>query len=117
MNCMKCGREIADGVFCGECLAEMDRYPIKPGTVVTLPVRKVVPKKVHSRRKTQLTPEEQLKRLRRLALRMLVVIVILTVLLMVTGYFAVIHLMESEVGFLPGQNYSAIVSDPLDQWD
>ena len=35
MSCMKCGKEVSeDQVFCPECLAEMERYPVKPGTPV-----------------------------------------------------------------------------------
>ncbi len=40
MNCMKCGREISpELVFCEECLAEMENYPVKPDTPVVLPPR------------------------------------------------------------------------------
>ena len=40
MSCMKCGKEVSeDQVFCPECLAEMERYPVKPGTPVLLPHR------------------------------------------------------------------------------
>ena len=38
MHCMKCGREIkGDGVFCGECLTVMGRYPVKPDTALYIP--------------------------------------------------------------------------------
>ena len=41
MYCMKCGREIEDGqAFCGDCLAVMEKYPVKPGTAVILPKRR-----------------------------------------------------------------------------
>ena len=40
MSCMKCGKEVSEGqVFCEECLTEMERYPVKPGTPVLLPHR------------------------------------------------------------------------------
>lgn len=33
MNCLKCGREIEEGqVFCNDCLVQMAKYPVKPGT-------------------------------------------------------------------------------------
>ncbi len=40
MNCMRCGIEIEDpNVFCADCLADMERHPVKPGTPIQLPVR------------------------------------------------------------------------------
>ena len=37
MNCMKCGREIGENrVFCDLCLADMEKYPIKPGIAIQL---------------------------------------------------------------------------------
>ena len=69
MNCLKCGREIEEGqVFCNDCLVQMAKYPVKPGTAVQLPSRgsAAVSKKVHSRRRTKAAPEEQLKALKKL---------------------------------------------------
>ncbi len=40
MNCMRCGIEIEEpDVFCADCLADMERHPVKPGTPIQLPVR------------------------------------------------------------------------------
>ena len=40
MACMKCGKDCEESqVFCQECLAVMERYPVKPGTTVQLPKR------------------------------------------------------------------------------
>ena len=113
MNCMKCGREmVEEQAFCAECLAEMEKYPVKPGTVVHLPRRREEPfvKKAHPRRRTAQTPEEQLKGMKRLIRILLATLLVSTVLLIVSGYFAVVHLMESDVVLLPGQNYSSITS-------
>ena len=113
MNCMKCGRELTgEGVFCAECLAEMDRYPVRPGTVVHLPRHNPDPpaKKPVSRRKSHVAPEEKVKQLRKLVVRLVVALVICTVLLVATGYFAVVHLLETRTVVLPGQNYSAMDS-------
>lgn len=42
MSCMRCGKEIGEGqVFCAECLAEMERHPVKPGTPIQLPHRAI----------------------------------------------------------------------------
>ncbi len=41
-HCMRCGKEMAEGQnfhFCEECLAEMEKNPVKPGTPIQLPKR------------------------------------------------------------------------------
>ena len=66
MSCMKCGKEVSeDQVFCPECLAEMDRYPVKPGTPVLLPHREPIAAQRKRRPlKRVRKPEEQLAALR-----------------------------------------------------
>lgn len=116
MNCMKCGREIGeDQVFCEECLLDMEKYPVKPGTTVQLPKRREQPgaKKSHPRRKAPLPLEEQVKHLRKRLRFMAVLSVILLVLVALLGWQTAVHLMEEDV--LPGQNYSAMgSSEPAD---
>ena len=115
MNCMKCGRELSgDGVFCAECLAEMENYPVKPGTVVHLPRRKQeqMIRKPQSRRKNNISPEEQMKQLRKVVRRLILALVLSLALLGATGYFAVVHLLEGDVVLLPGQNYSSVETVP-----
>ncbi len=66
MNCLRCGRETAEGqVFCPDCLAEMEKYPVKPGTAVLLLSRSenAAPRRAPKRRAP--TAEEQLKTLKR----------------------------------------------------
>lgn len=78
MNCMKCGRETALGqVFCKECQADMDRYPVKPGTPVILPPPPAVNTNRRSTVRKPRKPEEQLSRLRRLMISMLVLFMII----------------------------------------
>ena len=63
MNCMKCGREIEEGqVFCIDCLKDMEKYPVRPGTAVHLPKRPTYSpiRRVYTKRKT-LSPEEVVK--------------------------------------------------------
>ena len=113
MNCMKCGRETAENqAFCQECLEGMEKYPVKPGTVVHLPRRREESgsKKGYPRRKAPPTPEEQVKSLKKTVRTLLVTLLVATLLLIVTGYFAVEHLLESDMRFLPGQNYSSVTS-------
>ena len=58
MNCMKCGRETrGEDVFCQDCLTEMKKYPVDPGTVVLLPRRKDPSAKKADKRHPP-TPEE-----------------------------------------------------------
>lgn len=113
MNCMKCGRETVEGqVFCNACLEEMEKYPVKPGTVIQLPRRREDPaaKKTYSRRKNVQAPEEQIRSLKKVIRRLIAAVLILLVLVAVSGYFAVCHLLENRDVFLPGQNYSAMSS-------
>ena len=118
MGCMKCGRDISSGqVFCHKCLEEMEKYPVKPGTVVRLPQRKntSAAKKHYSRRRTPIPPEEQVKNLKRILRNMVALVVVLSLLLGAAGYFAVVHLLESEIVHLPGQNYSSVtVEEPTE---
>lgn len=108
MQCMKCGREIPAGqVFCEGCLADMEKYPVKPGTAIQLPARREEPpvKKQPSRRRT-LSPEEQVKVLKR---RLWIVCIILTlVLALLAGglYLSLDYIRENFGKPLPGQNYS-----------
>ncbi len=38
MKCMKCGKKYsAEQVFCDDCLAEMEKYPVSPETPIVLP--------------------------------------------------------------------------------
>ena len=65
MNCMKCGRKIKDRqVFCEDCLAIMESYPVKPGTPIQLPLptKSVPPAKPNKRRVKK--PDEQILQLR-----------------------------------------------------
>lgn len=110
MNCMKCGREIEEShVFCRECLAEMEKYPVKPGTVVQLPH---VPsyqaaKKPPQRRKAAPPLEDQVKVLRKWARMLAFALVLAIALLLGAGYLAVQQYIDMENKVLPGQNYSS----------
>lgn len=111
MFCMKCGREVGEGqVFCSDCLLEMAKYPVKPGTVVRLPKRREITnsRKAFTWRKT-LTPEEQLRKLRRQLRTAVIVGLVMFLLLCAALYPAVLYLIEED-HLLPGQNYSLIDS-------
>lgn len=107
MNCMKCGREVTeDGVFCTDCLLEMEKYPVDPGTVVLLPRRRetVIQKKQSKRHGP--TPEEQIASLRKriLVLTLLLIACITAVVLM---FEPTMHYVRDE-HFEIGQNYSSV---------
>ena len=112
MGCMKCGRDIAPGqTFCQKCLEEMERYPVKPGTPLIIPSRRQDSARRAAPRRKNLSPEEQVKRLRK-ANRILSLLLALSLMIAVfLGYIAVLHMMEEE-RFLPGQNYSSIETLP-----
>jgi hypothetical protein len=96
-------------VFCSVCMEQMERYPVRPGTVVLLPRRRdhTSARKVLIHRKSTVPPEEQVKRLQRLVFWLTVVIMILALALGVLTYPAVSYLADGE-NLMPGQNYSTM---------
>ncbi len=109
MNCLKCGREtVSEQVFCEECLLDMQKHPVKPGTVVLLPRRRetAAPKKAPKRRTLPL--EEQVKLLR-MRSRWMALLLLICVVLILTMIYPSIQFMMTE-RFEIGQNYTAIVS-------
>lgn len=109
MNCMKCGRETpSEQVFCEECLLEMEKYPVKPGTVVFLPKRREtsIVKKLPKRRTVSL--EEQVKNLKQRIRILTILAVVLACLAAGLSYPAMEHLMEDH--FKIGQNYSSVTT-------
>lgn len=107
MYCMKCGREIPEEeYFCPDCLEEMTHYPVKPGTVVQLPIQpKAAPVKKPVRRRRVLTPEEQVKRLRKKLRFYRIFLVFLAGLIVALSILAYLTVQDEVSEFLPGQNY------------
>ena len=109
MNCVKCGREIEhDQVFCPACLEEMEKYPVKPGTVVHIPKHPEdeEEKRPAPRKKPGPTPEQQIGKLKRRVWRLRLCVALL---LMLSGFlmFAVSRAVEElDIRHLVGQNYS-----------
>lgn len=110
MQCMKCGREIPVGqVFCEECLAEMAAYPVKPGTVVTLPNRpKQTGGKKSQNHRPSVTLEQQVKRQGKIIRALSWLLTLSTALLIAVGALTVSLLTQERDVVLPGQNYSAV---------
>lgn len=113
MNCMKCGRETpSEQVFCDDCLAEMEKYPVKPGTVVLLPRRRdpSAAKKTVKRRAVPL--EDQVKLLKKRVKNLTIALAVCLLLLALGIAYMVDHL--SKTHFKPGQNYNTSVSTSIE---
>ena len=109
MNCMKCGRETrGEDVFCQDCLIEMQKYPVQPGTVVLLPRRKDSSSKKAAKRHTP-PPDELIANLRRQKLTLLVLL-IACVIAIVLMFKPTMHYVRDE-HYEIGQNYSSVTSD------
>lgn len=109
-SCMKCGREIALGqVFCKECLADMEQYPIKPGTPVPqFDLTPVVPVKRPVTPRKQKKPEELVVDLKKWIIGLGV-----SLLAVILGFSIVtailVHRLETSEDKVPaGQNYSSL---------
>lgn len=114
-ECMRCGRELSSGqVFCQECQEEMEKYPVKPGVVVQLPRRQTYQPKPAPRRRG-LTPEEQVKKLKRQVKQLWISLAAALVAAAALGWVLVGDILEKdEVKWLPGQNYSAETTQQTD---
>lgn len=96
MNCLKCGQKIGDSeVFCPGCLTDMEKYPVKPGTVVRLPQHHPTP--VTKKRPPKYLPfhkaADQITALRNRT-RWLTVALIVTFLCFLAAAFLVVYLLE-----------------------
>ncbi len=111
MNCMKCGREVEDEqVFCGDCLVDMEKYPVAPGTVVKLPSRKAPPaSRKQTPRRRKLTLSEQVPILKK-RIRRLTIALVVTVLLFLATLYPAVKFFLRHYDLRPGQNYTAVTT-------
>lgn len=112
MYCMKCGREVDEGqVFCLECQLEMEKYPVRPGTVVLLPKRteNSFVKKVPVKRRSGPTHEEQIRSLKK-RLRVMTILWMVTLALLAVLIYPAAKVLLEEQHFRPGQNYNTITN-------
>lgn len=113
MNCMKCGREMAAGqVFCEECLAEMARYPVHPGTVVQLPHRTETPVHRKTVKRRTISTEETIRGLRKQIRILLTVLLVCFMLIGLMIYPTYEYLSSKHLQI--GQNYTVAVSQSED---
>ena len=111
MNCLKCGRTLKDQlVFCPDCQADMENYPVKPGTPIQLPTQpKLSPaKKKPARRKKMLKPEERLPRMRS-AIRWLIFALVVSLLAFILTAGMVLILLDQRDESDPPTEPSAVV--------
>lgn len=109
MYCMKCGREIQEGnVFCQDCLAEMEKYPVRPDTVVLLPRRRepFLIKKPPKRHVP--TPEEQLAVLRKCVMILTILLAVCVTAIILMFRPTMHYVLDEHVEI--GQNYSSVTS-------
>lgn len=107
MNCIKCGKQVSEGrVFCDECLQDMQRHPVKPGTPVILPNRPAVPAAKRRSAKKARKPEEQIHALKRTVSWLLILLAVVLLLLSLSVSLLIQIYQNREQHFLPGQNYS-----------
>lgn len=113
MKCLKCGRE-TDQTFCQACRKEMERYPVKPGTIVQLPKDRSA---AYIRRSTNwramVPPEEQIEKQKRTIRRLGSAVAALVVLLVGMG-FAIVQLLRHPGQTPLGQNYSTVTKPTED---
>lgn len=108
MTCLKCGRE-SEQTFCEECRAVMDKYPIKPGTIVQLPKERRSTPKRQELDWTGSKLESQAKNTKK-TIRMLWVVIIAQLVLILAMGAMIFHLVVNQ-GVRPvGQNYSTVTT-------
>lgn len=111
MYCMKCGTKAKDSqVFCDACLAVMEQFPVNSDVHVQLPSRPV-PEKRSAPRKKDLTPEEQLLRLRRSVKRLSLVLACTLLALGLTVTLLVHTYTQQDTHGDIGKNYSTVNTD------
>lgn len=108
MKCMRCGKDTSgDQVFCPECLDVMQQYPVSPNATVRLPRRPDPGAERRPVRRRVPSEEEQLRVLRKRVRVMTWLLAGALALIIALSIPAVLHLLEENPAFLPGQDYSS----------
>lgn len=83
---MRCGKDTEEkAVFCPECLEDMARHPVNPGTTVHIPVRHAEDIRKPVKKKPEVPLEEQLRKANSAVRILCYVAAGLLVALMITG--------------------------------
>ena len=109
MNCMKCGRETENNrVFCQNCLLEMEKYPILPGSVVLLPRRRESSVIKKTSKRHVLTAEEQIASLRKWVITLIIIVGVCAAAIALMIKPTLHYVLDEHVEI--GQNYSSVTS-------
>ncbi len=113
MTCLKCGRE-TEQMFCESCREGMEKYPVKPGTIILLPKeRETVSKKQPQARLNMVAPEVKIAGQRRVIRRLAGAVFSLLVLVCAMG-FALFQVVHRNSALPLGQNYSTVTKPTED---
>ena len=107
MKCLKCGRETGQ-TFCEGCLEDMDRHPVKPGTIVQLPKDRSTS---YTRRNQNWQPMISLEtrvEKQRQTIRLLSVTVVVLLLMLIGCCITLLWTLQSQSRPSVGQNYSTV---------
>ena len=110
MSCLKCGKSTQDEqVFCSQCLAGMDAYPVKPDVHIVLPHRPETKKT--GKKKRMPSAEEQVVLLRVKQRRLKWTIFLLCLILCaLVGLGVYLHLQPDTLEW--GKNYIVEIPFP-----
>ena len=108
MNCMKCGRETDDNnVFCQNCLLEMEKYPVQPGSVVLLPRRKESSVVRKTPKRHFYSADEQIRLLKKWVLILILLLTAAVTAIAIMFKPSMHYIMDQH--FEIGQNYSSVI--------
>ena len=112
MHCIKCGREIKEPqVFCERCLADMEKYPVKPTITVQLPTRPASsPVKKKQRKQKYTKPEDQIRHLRSQVRWISAALVVALLAFALTATLLLRLLDQRDGNYGIGQNYGTMSS-------
>lgn len=110
MFCLKCGAEISEkAVFCQHCLAEMEKYPVKPDAKFFIPQNRApsVNKKVAPRKKV-ISPEDKISRMKK-TIQLLSIVLAVSLMALVLSIALLVESITTETPEASiGQNYGTI---------
>ena len=112
MNCIKCGVEIKEPhVFCENCLADMEKYPVKPNVTVNLPVRtQAASGKKRPRRQRYVNSDDLIRHLRTKLRILWFALIVVFVAFVLVALMLMQVLEKKDPGYAPGQNYGTTES-------
>lgn len=111
-QCLKCGKKTEErSVFCSECLEVMERYPVKPGTIVHLPRRQPLPESTANNDFEESTQMEQLAHQRGMIRWLTAVVAGLSILLVITALLLIHTLDKDQQLPVIGRNYTTSTSE------